>query len=83
MIDGDCSYREDDVIPALRNCPHCGKKIRWQDFAGLATQAWHYGDSIISQAVIATDGEEIDSLVVRAEQRCGYCQGELREIDWH
>lgn len=75
---------DDDHVGELRSCPHCGKKIRWLDYAGLATQSWHYGDSIISQAVInLDDGEEIDSPLVTAEQRCGHCKMMLYERDWH
>lgn len=71
-------------VGILRVCPYCGKKIRWQDFAGLATQSWHYADSIITQAVVSlTDGEEIEHPMITAEQRCGHCQAILTECDFH
>jgi ribosomal protein S27AE len=74
------SHRQDEP----RKCPHCGKRIMWHDFGGLATLAWHYPDSIITQAVVTLGGEEVDDHPLsKSEQKCGKCGHTLIETDFH
>lgn len=85
MTDIHASYSDPDDKSEKRKCPHCYKPIRWQDFGGLATQSWHYHDSIITQAVVTLGGEEVDDhpLSKLTEQKCGHCGEVLTETDFH
>lgn len=84
MTHGHINYSGDDPDDdgsTIRKCPHCQTSIRWRDFSGLATTAWHYPDSIITQAVVTLGGEEVDNHPLsKSKQTCGKCGGDVSAV---